>query len=125
MSAETEIKQVLAQKARALIQQSALQLEELLDPNFIYVNSYGKKLNKQQYIDHCCTSGVLRFLQQNFEQVEIRDYGSFAVATMIIKDEFEYSGTLHRGSFLSLCVFRRLGTVWRWAAGQTSEISQA
>ncbi len=90
MNTLEQINKVLSAKAEALIARSSVHLSEIIDDDFIYINSQGKKLNKAQYIEQC-TVGALKFKSQRFENIEIQDFDSFAVATMILHDEFEYS----------------------------------
>jgi hypothetical protein len=120
MNTVEEISLLLSRKARALVEQSYDQLNEILDDSFVYVNSQGKKSSKAEYIK-LCTSGALNFQSQKFENLEIQDFGSFALATMILHDEFEYSGESYKGIFRSFCVFRKTNSKWYWAGGQTSE----
>jgi hypothetical protein len=119
MSFTEQIRNVLTAKAEALVKQDARVLTEILDDSFVYVNSSGNRSKKQQYIGLCCTSGKMKFLSQSFENIEVQDFGPFAVATLIVHDEFDYSGKSHSGVFRSLCVFKKYGQKWLWAAGQT------
>jgi hypothetical protein len=41
---------------------------------------------------------------------------------MIVHDQLDYSGALVSGVFRSLCVFRKAGARWLWAAGQTMSV---
>jgi hypothetical protein len=65
-------------------------------------------------------SGRVIFKVQAFEDVDVRDFGAFAVATMTVRDQFEYGGKLVSGAYRSLCIFRRAETGWLWSAGQTA-----
>lgn len=121
MSTKEQIQSLVFEKADALVKQSTSKLANLIDPSFIYVNSHGKKSNKSEYIEQCCSSGKLKFKSQKIENLDVQDFGTFAVATMILHDEFEYSGELHKGSFRSMCIFKKDGSNWLWSAGQTSE----
>lgn len=117
-----EIETLLNDKADALVKQNTEKLNMLLAPSFVYVNSHGKKSNKNQYVDQF-SSGLLKFKSQRFENIEITDFGTFAVATMTVHDEFEYSGTPYKGLFHSLSVFKKVESKWYWAAGQTFELT--
>jgi regulatory protein YycH of two-component signal transduction system YycFG len=121
MNTKEKVQRLLFEKADALVTQSSSKMANLIDPSFVYINSYGKQSNKSEYIEQCCSSGKLKFKSQKIENLEVLDFGSFAVATMILQDEFEYLGEPYKGSFRSMCVFRKDGTNWRWAAGQTNE----
>ena len=96
------------------------ELERILDEDFVYVNSHGKKSSRAAYIE-LCTSGNLRFYRQDVEGLEVQDFGRFALATMILSDEFDYSGQRYNGKFLSFSVFRRTDDGWKWSGGQTRE----
>ncbi len=122
MDFSDQIRSILSAKAEALVKPSPDALLELLDPLFVYVNSKGDRFDKRLYVDSYCGSGKIKFRSQRLENLEVRDFGSFAVATMIVHDHFEYSGALVTGVFRSLCVFSRVGSRWLWAAGQTMSV---
>src|SRR5437588_11505838 len=51
-------------QGRCLLRRSADDMAALLDPDFVYVNAGGYKLDKAQYIDNGCTSGRTVFRSQ-------------------------------------------------------------
>ena len=114
-----EIRAVLGAKASALSRRSADDMATLLHPDFVYVNAGGYKLDKAQYIDLGCTSGKLVFRSQKASELEVRQFGEVAVATMILDDQFALDGREITATFRSLCVFIRKDGRWLWLAGQT------
>ena len=114
-----EIRAVLTAKASALLRRSADDMAALLHPDFVYVNAGGHKLNKAEYIDVGCTSGKLVFRSQKVSELEVRQFGDCAVATMILDDQFALDGREITATFRSLCIFTRKDGRWLWAAGQT------
>jgi len=119
MAVAEEIAAVLKTKAEGLVTKSSKIFSELLDPAFVYVSSGGSRSGKQAYIDRVCKATNWSFGRQLVENLEVRDFGDFAVATMTLHDQFIHaSGTAER-TYLSLCVFRKEGGRWLWVAGQT------
>ena len=114
-----EIRAVLAAKASALSRRSADDMAALLHPDFVYVNAGGYKLDKAQYIDVGCTSGKMVFRSQKVSDLEVRQFGEVAVATMVLDDQFALDGREITATFRSLCVFTRKDGRWLWSAGQT------
>jgi ketosteroid isomerase-like protein len=114
-----EIRIVLAAKADALVRRSVDALETLIHPDFVYVNAGGYKLDKAEYIDVGCTSGKLVFRSQKVSELEVRQFGDCAVATMVLDDQFALDGREITATFRSLCIFTRKDGRWLWAAGQT------
>lgn len=116
-----EIAAVLAAKADALVRRSADDMAVLLHPDFVYVNAGGVKLDKAAYIDVGCTSGRLIFRQQQVSELEVRQFDDFAVATMLLNDQFfsVLEGREVFGTYRSLCVFSKKEGRWQWVAGQT------
>ena len=114
-----EIRAVLAAKASALLRRSADDMAALLHPDFVYVNAGGHKLTKAEYIDVGCTSGKLVFRSQKVSELEVRQFGDCAVATMTLDDQFALDGREITATFRSLCIFTRKDGRWLWAAGQT------
>jgi hypothetical protein len=116
-----EIRVVLAAKADALVHRSADDMATLLHPDFVYVNAGGRKLDKAAYIDVGCTSGRLIFRQQQVSDLEVRQFDDFAVATMLLNDQFAFEGREVSGTYRSLCVFSKKNGRWQWVAGQTMQ----
>ncbi len=119
MSITEEIGAVLRAKAEGLVTKSAKILSEIMDPAFVYVSSGGRRSEKQAYIDRVCTATDWSFGHQIVENLEVVDFGGFAVATMTLHDQFVHSGGTTERTYLSLCVFRNVDGRWLWAAGQT------
>jgi ketosteroid isomerase-like protein len=114
-----EIRAVLTAKADALLRRSADNMAGLLHPDFVYVNAGGYKLNKAQYVEHGCTSGRIVFRSQKVSELEVRQLGDVAVATMVLDDHYAQGDREIQATFKSLCVFKKVGDRWLWAAGQT------
>jgi hypothetical protein len=119
-NATDDVRRLLAAKADALVTRAASTLEEILDPLFVYVNARGQRFDKRTYIESFCISGRVIFKSQAFADVDVQDFGSFAVATMTVLDFFEVRGEPVSGAFRSLCVFRRAEAAWLWSAGHTA-----
>jgi len=114
-----EIRAVLLAKADALLRRSADDMATLLHPDFVYVNAGGYKLDKAQYIDNGCTSGRSVFRSQKVSELDVRQLGDFAVATMVLDDQFALEGREITATYRSLCVFTKKDGHWLWVAGQT------
>ena len=114
-----EIRAVLAAKADALLRRSAEDMANLLHPDFVYVNAGGYKLDKAQYIDNGCTSGRIVFRSQKVSDLDVRQLGDVAVATMVLDDQFALEGREITATFKALCVFTKKDGRWLWLAGQT------
>src|SRR4029077_20182474 len=112
-----EISAVLAAKASALLRRSAADMAALLHPDFVYVNAGGYKLNKSEYIEVGCTSGKMVFRSQKVSELEVRQVGDCAVATMVLDDQYALDGREITATFRSLCIFTRKDGRWLWSAG--------
>jgi len=122
-----EIRQVLEAKADALLRRSADDMAALLHPDFVYVNAGGYKFDKAGYIENGCTSGRLVFRSQRVSELEVRQFDDFAVATMLLNDQFfsQLEGREVSGTYRSLCVFSKKEGRWQWIAGQTMRAPSA
>ncbi len=115
-----QITKLLERKANALMKRSKEELSDIIDVGFFYTNSQGTKFSKDEYI-RLCTIGELKFQQQQIKNLEVQDFGGFALATMNLHDSFIFSNQSFEGVFRSFCVFRKVNDRWLWAGGQTSE----
>lgn len=114
-----EIHAVLLAKADALRRRSADDMAALLHADFVYVTAGGYKFDKAGYIENGCTSGRLIFRSQKVSDLDVRQLGDVAVATMVLDDHFAMGGREIIATFKSLCVFKKTDGRWLWAAGQT------
>ena len=118
-STTDEVRAVLGRKAVALKQRSAPKLLELLEAEFVYVTASGRRLRRDAYVENGTGPHGLRFQSQEIEGLEVADFGDTAIATMILHDRFEIEDRTVSETYRSFCVFRRHGSAWLWAGGQT------
>lgn len=123
MNVGDSVRAVLEAKAAALVTKSPDILDRMIDPAFLYVNALGNKFSKEEYIATYCRSGAIKFLNQRLSNIEVIDYGDFAVVSLTIEDHIIEQGQLSRGHYRSLCVFRNDNGRWIWVAGQTSTVA--
>ena len=64
--------------------------------------------------------GRLFFLEQKISKLRVKQFDGFAVATLVLHDNFRVSEQIVEGSYRSLCVFNAAKGGWQWAAGQTT-----
>jgi ketosteroid isomerase-like protein len=120
-----EVRAVLERKATALKERSAAKLLELLEPEFVYVTASGRRLRRDAYVENGTGPHGLRFQSQEIEGLDVADFGDIAIATMILHDRFESAGQNVSETYRSFCVFRRHGSAWLWAGGQTCVAGRA
>ena len=102
-----------------MVRRSADTLTALLHDDFVYVNAGGTNFDKTGYIETYCKSGKVVFHEQQIEDLSVREFPGFAVATLILHDRFSAGGRETRATYRSLCVFTEADGTWLWAAGQT------
>lgn len=123
MSVSDQIIGLLQLKASLLVKRDSSKLLEILDPRFVYINARGRRFDREGYVNAFCGPEGIRFHSQSFDDVQIQDFGTFAVATMNVHDTLEYGGEVHSGILRSLCVFGQTESGWRWSAGQTMAVT--
>jgi hypothetical protein len=106
-----------------MVSRSAETLAVLLHDDFVYVNAGGRRFDKTGYVETYCTSGNVVFLEQQIDDLSIREFPGFAVATLTLRDRFRSDGREVRMTYRSLCVFAEADGTWLWAAGQTMPAS--
>ena len=65
------------------------------------------------------------FRSQKVRELDVRQFGDTAVATMVLDDHFAMEGREIKATFKSLCVFTRKEGKWLWSAGQTMRPTQS
>jgi hypothetical protein len=113
-----EIRAAVAAKSSALVRRSAADLAALIHPDFLYVTSGAKTLTKADYID-VAVNGRFVYHDQKVSELEVRLFGSTAVASMILHDQYAVEGREVTENFYGLSVFTWTDGRWLWVAGQT------
>ena len=113
-----EIRAAVAAKTSALIRRSAEDMAVLIHPDFLYVTAGGKTLTKADYID-VAVNGRFVYQGQQVRELQVRLFGTTAVASMLIDDQYEIEGRAVAETFYGLSVFSWTDGRWLWAAGQT------
>lgn len=106
-----------------MVRRSAATLDALIHDDFVYVNAGGIRFDKSGYIETYCTSGKVVFREQQIDDLSVREFPGFAVATLTVRDQFSAGGRDVRATYGSLCVFADVNGKWLWAAGQTMPAS--
>lgn len=113
-----EIRAAVAAKSSALVRRSADDLAALIHPDFLYVTSGGKSLTKADYID-VAVRGRFVYHDQQVRELDVRLFGTIAVASMLIDDRYAIEGREVAETFYGLSVFNYVDGRWLWVAGQT------
>ena len=113
-----EIRAAVAAKSSALVRRSADELTALIHPDFLYVTAGGKTLTKADYID-VAVKGAFVYHGQKVRELDVRLYGTIAVASMLMDDTYTIEGREVTETFYGLSVFNYVDGHWFWVAGQT------
>jgi hypothetical protein len=112
-----EIRAVMAAKSSALVRRSAADITALLHPDFLVVTAAGKAISRADYIDVAIT-GSLTFHSQQVRDLEVRLFGTTAVARMLVDDHYTVDGRDIVETFHALNIFVLTDGRWLWAGGQ-------
>lgn len=113
-----EIRAAIAAKSSALVRRSADDIAALLHPDFLLVTAGGKSLTKADYID-VAIRGNFVYRNQQVRELEVRLFGTTAVASMLQDDQYTIEGREVSETFHALSVFSYMDGRWLWAAGQS------
>jgi len=113
-----EIRAVIAAKSSALVRRSGDDMEPLIHPDFLYVTAGGKTLTRADYID-VAVNGRFVYHDQQVRELEVRLFGTTAVASMLIDDHYTIEEREVSETFYGLSVFSWIDGRWVWVAGQT------
>ncbi len=113
-----EIRAVITAKSRALMSRSADDMAALIHPDFLFVTAGGKTLSKADYMDVAIT-GKFVYQSQQVSDLEVRLFGTTAVASMVTHDHYVIDDREVSASFHALSVFTWTDGRWLWVAGQT------
>jgi len=112
-----EIRAVMAAKSSALVRRSAADMTALRHPDFLVVTAGGKAITRADYIDVAIT-GSLTFHSQQVRELEVRLFGTTAVARMVVDDHYTVDRREIIETYHALNVFTFSDGRWLWAGGQ-------
>ena len=113
-----EIRAVVAAKSRALVCRSADGIAALIHSDFLYVTAGGKTLTKADYIE-VAVNGRFVYQGQRVRELDVRLFGTTAVASMVTHDHYVIDDREVSASFYALSVFTWTDGRWLWVGGQT------
>ena len=113
-----EIRAAVTAKSSALVRRSADDMAALIHPDFLFVTAGGKTLTKADYID-VAVNGKFVYHDQQVRELEVRLFGTTAVASMVVDDRYTIEGREVSATFHGLSVFTWTDGRWLWVAGQT------
>ena len=113
-----EIRAAIAAKSSALVRRSADDVAALIHPDFLFVTAGGKTLTKADYID-VAIRGKFIYHNQQVSELEVRLFGTTAVASMVTHDQYVIDDREVSASFYALSVFIWTDERWLWVGGQT------
>ncbi len=115
---EQAVLQVAADRATALSTQDWAKLDTLLHPGFVYTNSQGARLTRDEYVDFVRT-GPLRWRGQRFEDARVTVDGGTAVLTATVVDDVVVDGEPHLLRFATTQTYVFVDGAWSYLAGHT------
>ena len=97
-------------------------LQELLHPDFVYVNASGLVLDRDQYLDRYVRPDEVQWTSQTIEAPRIVDVGSVAVLTCLVHDVARFRDDHMDETFRSTLTWIRTDDGWQCLAGHTSRL---
>jgi hypothetical protein len=114
--------QLLHSRSAALLAVDVDALAALLDDGYCYVDSIGRRLPREQYLNSR-RGGELRLITQRMQDVEVRDLGGgIAIVTAVTHDQGEFNDQAFRGAYRVVHVCRFDGTKWLFVFGQSTTL---
>jgi ketosteroid isomerase-like protein len=122
---EQHVTQLAALRAVALVSRDSSAIENMLAADFVYTNSSGTVMNREQYLREYVQSPDVVWHSQEIEAVKVRVYENIAILTGLVHDRATF-GTTHEldAHFRTTQVYLRdSDDIWKYVAGHTSSSS--
>ena len=126
--AKQEVMRAAEQRLAAVVRGDLAALEQLLAPDFRYINVWGETSERAEYLEARRTSMNTpsdHWLGQDIDEHSIQFTMAgpdVALVTFRVLDHFKYEGTEHRNWVRSTYVYERVDGKWRCKLGHTSRI---
>jgi hypothetical protein len=118
-SIEQQLTELARQRAAVLVRRDAEALDAMLMENFVYTNSSGRVLRKQDYIQVVISA---TWISQQLSGVSVRVFGNTAVLTGKVHDVADFDGFELNADFRTTQVYVQTEGGWMYAAGHTSSL---
>ena len=109
-------------RSAALVDKDVAALQELLHPEFVYVNASGLVLDRDQYLDNDVRPDEVQWTSQTIEAPRIVNVGSVAVLTCLVHDVARFRDHHMDETFRSTLTWIRTDEGWQCLAGHTSRL---
>jgi hypothetical protein len=119
-SIEQQLTELARQRAAVLVRRDAEALDAMLMENFVYTNSSGRVLRKQDYIQVVIAA---TWISQQLSGVSVRVFGNTAVLTGKVHDVADFDGFELNADFRTTQVYVQTEGGWMYAAGHTSPLT--
>jgi hypothetical protein len=126
MSTEQALSALLVMRRDALLAKHGESLTQLLHPNYVYINSIGTMLGREEYVKFYCGSG------EGKSSVTIRDMEMKEVFFAMIEqtgflivhthETFEFEGKIYEQEYRVQHVVLPVADSWIFASGQSTPI---
>jgi ketosteroid isomerase-like protein len=114
-----QLTELARRRADVLVRRDAEALDDMLAPDFVYTNSSGRVLKKQDYIQVVISA---TWISQQLSDVSVRDFGSTAILTGKVHDVADFDGFELNSDFRTTQVYIQTEDGWKYAAGHTSSL---
>ena len=115
---------LLESRSAALQARDVDALAALLDDEYCYVDSLGRRLPREQYLNSR-RSGELRLLSQQIQDVDVRELGGgIAIVTAVTRDEGAFNDRPFRAAYRVVHVCRFAGARWLFVFGQSTTLAE-
>ena len=108
-------------RIKAMTQQDAQALDEILADDLSYVHSTARLETKAEFIASCI-SGRNSYRSMEQDEVEVRQYGTTAVVTGTAKVHVEVNGREVKFPIRFINVYANQDGVWRMVAWQSTKL---
>ena len=116
---EKQLTDLARQRADALVRRDVAALDAMLAKDFVYTNSSGRVLRKEDYIQVVISA---TWVSQQLSDVSVRLFGTTAVLTGKVHDVADFDGFELNADFRTTQVYIQEGDGWIYAAGHTSSL---
>lgn len=121
MSTEQALSELLITRREALLNRHAEALAEMLHPNYVYINSVGTMLGRDEYVKFYC-GGQVTIRDIEMKEVYFAMIGVTAFLILHTHETFEFEGKVYEQDYRVQHVVLEQDNSWLFASGQSTPI---
>ncbi|WP_214851410.1 nuclear transport factor 2 family protein [Exiguobacterium sp. s193] len=124
LSTREALQQVLQARHDHLMTGNREAMNELLSPNFSFIDGLGRQFDAETYLDHYVDIDLIKWVSSIDESTVVELFETTALVQTLTEDQFQYGTTSYLGRFRVVSLYQLTEQGWKWHFSQSTSLDQ-